>query len=87
MTDDPVVLEQPYEIVSVRQVAPPPGTEGFDWHCYVIVQGANTIRGYKQGNLEAVTREVEEIIDQLNERRLWKRGRVHLIPTPRKRAQ
>jgi len=87
MADDPRVLGQPYEVVSVRGVAAPPGTEGSGWHCYVIVQGPNTIRGYKQGNLEAVTREVDEIIDQLNERRVGKRGRVHLIPTPKKRAQ
>ncbi len=46
--------------------------DGYDWHCYVIVQGINTIHGYRQGNLRAVT---------LNERRLGKRGRVNLVPT------
>jgi hypothetical protein len=35
---------------------------GTGWHCYVIEQGENRIRGYQR----------------LNERRYGKRGRVHL---------
>jgi hypothetical protein len=51
------------------------------------VQGTNTIHGYRQGNLGAVTKAVEEIVFQLNERRTGKRGRVHLVmPTWKKAA-
>ena len=46
---------------------------GAGWHCYVIGQGANTIRGFKRGTLEAVRQSVEEIVMRLNERRLGKR--------------
>lgn len=46
---------------------------GTGWHCYVIAQGTNTIRGYKQGSLEIVRQAVEEIVTRLNERRLGKR--------------
>lgn len=80
-------MGQPYEIVSVGRAEPPPGTEGPDWHRYMIAQGSNTIHGYRQGNLKTVTRAVEEIVAQLNERRLGKRGRVNLVPTPKKKVQ
>ena len=77
-------MGQPYEIVSVKRAEPPPGVEGTDWYSYVIAQGSNTINGCRQGNLRAVTLPVEEIVVQLNERRLGKRGRVNLVPTPKK---
>ena len=78
---------EPYEIESIRRVKAPPDTEGSDWHRYIIVQGNNTINGYRKGNLNAVTMEVEELVAQLNQRRLGKRGRVNLVPTPRNRTE
>jgi hypothetical protein len=79
MTDESSAVEQPYEIVSVRRAKPPPGGKGSNWHRYVIAfEGSNTIHGYQQGSLRAVTRAVEEIVAQLNERHLGKRGRVQL---------
>jgi hypothetical protein len=79
MTDESLALEQPYEIVSVRRAKPPPGTEGSNWHRYVIAfEGRNSIHGYRQGNLTTVTRAVEEIVAQLNERHLGKPSRAHL---------
>jgi len=80
MTDESLALEQPYEIVSVRRAKPPPGGKGSNWYRYVIAfEGSNTIHGYQQGNLSAVTRAVEEIVAQLNERHLGKRGRINLV--------
>ena len=67
-----------FEIVSVEPADPPQGMVGSGWHCYIIEQGENTIRGYQQGNLRSVTRSVEEIVARLNDRRYGKRGRVHL---------
>ncbi len=84
MTDESSAMGQLYEIVSVRRAEPPRGAEGSDWHRYVIAQGSDTINGWRQGNLEAVTRVVEEFVAQLNERQLGKRGRVNLVPTPKK---
>ena len=83
MTDESLALEQPYAIVSVRRAKPPPGTEGPNWHRYVIAfEGTNTIHGYRQGNLRAVTSAVEEIVTKLNERHsrhVTKPDRVHLV--------
>ena len=83
MTDESSALELPYEIVSVRRAKPPPGTEGSNWYRYVIAfEGTNTIHGCRQGGLKAVTRAVEEIVAQLNERHLGrfsKPSRVHLV--------
>ncbi len=73
-------MAQPYEIVSVRRAEPPPGGKGSNWYCYVIAfEGTNTAHGCRQGGLKAVTREVEEIVAQLNERHLSKRGRINLV--------
>ncbi len=84
MTGEFLALEQPYEIVSVRRAKPPPGVEGSNWHQYVIAfEGRNTIHGYIQGNLKAVTRAVEEIVAQLNEKH-WQYStiprRVNRVP-------
>ena len=72
------MIEEDYQIVSVEPTDPPPGMAGTGWHCYIIEQGKNEIRGYQQGKLKAVTESVQEIVVRLNERRYGKRGRVHL---------
>ncbi len=76
-------MGQPFEIVSVRRAEPPPGGKGSNWYRYVIAfEGTDTIHGCRQGGLKAVTRAVEEIVAQLNERQLRqssKRGRVDLV--------
>ena len=87
MTDKLSAKGTAYKIVSIQRAEPPTGAEGSNWHRYVIEHGANTINGYQQGNLKGVTTAVEEIVAQLNERRLGKRGRVNLVPTPKKKTQ
>jgi hypothetical protein len=76
-------MKHPYEIVSVRRAEPPPGGEGSYWYSYVIAfEGTNNIHGCRQGGLKTVTRAVEEIVAQLNERyavHLSKPRRVHLV--------
>ncbi len=87
MTDESLALEQPYEIVSIRREKPPPGGKGSYWYRYVIAfEGTNTIHGCRQGGLKAVTRAVEEIVAQLNERQLGKRGRVNLVWPPKQKT-
>ena len=76
---------EPFKLTSVLREKPPAGAEGIGWHCYVITQGKNTIVGHTQGSANSVRLAVEEIVVHLNERRLFKRGRVHLIPSPKKR--
>lgn len=67
---------------------PPEHVTGTGWHCYVIGQGTNTIRGYQQGSLEAVRQSAEEIVTRLNERRLGKRGLGYLyVPTQGKAVE
>ncbi len=76
-------MEQPYEIVSVRRAEPPLGADGPYWYRYVIAfEGTNNIHGCRQGGLKAVTRAVEEIVAELNERHFGhstKPSRVHLV--------
>jgi len=73
------MIVENYEIESVKSTEPPPDMDGTDWHCYVIVQGSNKIRGYRQGDRSSVVTAVEEIVLQLNARRFGKRGRVHVV--------
>ena len=83
MTDESSALGQPYEIVSVQRAEPPPGAEGPNWYSYVIAfEGTDNIHGCRQGGLKAVTKAVEEIVAQLNERHIGqfsKPRRVHLV--------
>lgn len=72
------MIEGDYRIISVEPVDAPAQMSGSGWHCYVIGQGSNRIRGYRRGNLMSVTESVEEIVARLNERRIVKRARVHL---------
>ncbi len=69
MSDESSVMAQPYEIVSVRRAEPPLGADDSDWQHYVIAfEGSNSIHGYRQGSLKAVTRAVVEFAAKLNER-------------------
>ncbi len=87
MTDESPAMDQPYEIVSVRRAEPPPGGKGANWYRYVIAfEGTKTIHGCRQGGVKAVTSAVEEIVAQLNERHLGKRGRVNLMWPPKKKT-
>ena len=73
MRDESTAMEQPYEIVSVRRAEPPLGAEGSNWQHYMVAyEGRDSIHGYRQGDLKAVTRAVEEIVAKLNER--------HMVP-------
>ncbi len=77
-------MGQPYEIVSVRRAEPPPGGKGSYWYRYVIAfEGTNTIHGCQQGSLKDVTKAVEEIVAQMNERHhlrhVSKASRVDLV--------
>ena len=76
-------MGQYYEIVSIQRAEPPPGAGGSNWYRYVIAfEGTNTIHGYRQGKLRAVTTAVEAIVAQLNKRHLGhlsKASRVDLV--------
>ena len=87
MTDEPAKLEPPYEVVEIRRTEAPDGSEGTDWHQYVIAfEGNSSIQGYQPGSLRTVKEAVDELVAQLNERHMGKRGRVNLVPTPKKTA-
>ena len=74
-------LTEQYELENIEKAAAPDGGSGKDWFRYTIIQGRNTITGYRQGSQRTVTRAVKDIILELNERRVGKRGRVHLTPS------
>ena len=74
--------------MSVEPTDPPEDMTGTGWHCYIIEQGRNRIRGYKPGSLASVTGSVQELVARLNDRRNGKRGRAQLTLAPaRKKAK
>jgi hypothetical protein len=77
------LTDEDYEILSIEPTDPPGDMVGTGWHCYIIAQGENTIRGYQRGDIKTVRRAVEEIVARLNERRYGKKGRVHLTMSPK----
>jgi hypothetical protein len=73
-------LEEPsddeaYRLVSIATTRAPAGCVGRDWFSYRISQGSNWITGYRQGDLQTVTDEVDKIVIALNERRQGTMGR------------
>ena len=89
MAIEVLATPQSYEIVSVSRAKPMPDPEGSTWYSYVIsYEGKDSIHGCRQGDLEAVTIAVEEVVTLLNERHLGhfrKPGRVHVALTPKKK--
>lgn len=81
------IIEENFEIVSVKPTTTPAGMEGDDWYCYKIAQGKNTIRGYRQGDRQIVVEAAEEIVTQLNERRLGKGARAQLAKSKAEAAK
>ncbi len=90
MTEKIIPLHEeapPFSIGKVESVEPPAEGAGKYWCKYTIVQGHNTITGYRQGGVKAVRKAVTTIVADMNQRRMGKRGRVHLTssskPKPR----
>jgi hypothetical protein len=87
MTGATPAMGYPYEMVSVGRSDAPAGAEtGSEWHRYVIAHGDQRINGCRQGSLAVVTAAVEKIVVQLNDRRLSKGGRTHIVLRGRKPA-
>jgi hypothetical protein len=76
----------PFSIGVIESIDPPEDGAGKYWCRYTIVQGPNTITGYRQGGVKAVRKAVGEIVADMNQRRMGKRGRVHLTPPSKPRA-
>lgn len=87
MTDSQRTLENPYRLISVQRVGVPVGADGSDWHQYVIRQGENEIRGFRQGTELAVIAVAEQMVTDLNERRSHKPGRRQIVLRGRKPRQ
>ncbi len=80
-----VLDEDAYILVSIAKADAPVFSEEGNWHRYVISQGKNQIVGHRPGSLDNVRQAVEELIVQLNARRVPKPGRVHItVGSPKK---
>ena len=89
ITDIPVAPREgapPFSIGHVESTVPPAEGAGKFWCKYTIVQGTSTITGYRQGGVKAVKEAVGEIVADMNQRRMGKRGRVHLTPSGKPKA-
>lgn len=69
--DESAILK--YRVVTVEKTTPPEGTEGDNWHRYVIGRGNSQIEGKKSGSLSAVTEHAETVAEEFN-LRMGRRG-------------
>jgi len=76
----------PFAVGNIESIEPPVEGAGKFWCRYTIVQGSNTITGYRQGGVKAVKKAVGEIVADMNQRRMGKRGRVHLTSSAKSQA-
>ena len=76
----------PFSVGIIESIDPPEEGAGKYWCRYTIVQGTNTITGMRQGGVKAVKKAVGEIVADMNQRRMGKRGRVHLTPPSKPKA-
>jgi hypothetical protein len=76
----------PFSVGIVEATDPPMEGAGKFWCKYTIVQGHNTINGIRQGGVKAVKQAVGEIVTDMNQRRMGKRGRVHQTPSGKPKA-
>lgn len=79
-------MGEPFALSAVDQTEPPVAGEDGTWCRYTITQGENVITGYRKGSRTAVTRAVKAIVEDLNERRHGRRGRVHLTSSSSARS-
>ena len=81
-----VVRGEPFELVDIVEEsrAPADGIPG-TWYRYRITQGDSVITGLRQGSRQSVTLALEAVVEALNERRVGRRGRVHLTHPQRKK--
>lgn len=76
--------EPPFCLKSVEPTDGPEGGEG-DWFSYVIEQGDNQITGMRAGEESIIRRELGEMIERLNERRIGKsrtKSKTKVAPKP-----
>ncbi len=59
------ILQAPFRLDSLEDVAPPSGCEG-TWYRYVIKQGENVIVGLRAGAHSEVSATVSAYVDRLN---------------------
>ncbi len=76
-----------FKMVSVQATDPPDSAQGADWFRYVIGQGSNRIVGYRQGSSATVMLEVEQMVVQLNERRMGKYATPRGRPAGKQKAE
>jgi hypothetical protein len=70
-------MEQSYKVISIQSAEAPSGTDSSNWYDYVIeYAGATVVHGCRQGSLKEVTKAVDDIVGQLNERHGKKSGKA-----------
>jgi hypothetical protein len=67
--DNDTIAGERYRLTSVLAVSAPEGCAGDNWFVYRIMQGTNGITGYRRGDLERVSEDVQTIVTALNLRR------------------
>ena len=73
--------EDLFVVVSVEKSEAPQGADGKNWYRYVIERGKSQIVGNMRGSLKKVQTEVDEYVENLNQRNSLPKGRSQWAPT------
>ena len=73
-------LAAQFKVVSVEKSDAPQGSEGNNWHRYVVERGDSQIIGNMQGSLEKVKLKVNEFVENLNQRTASPKGNSQWAP-------
>ncbi|MDJ0927892.1 MAG: hypothetical protein QNJ73_09600 [Gammaproteobacteria bacterium] len=74
-----ITPDDPFELVAVKSCKPPDNGASGAWCEYTIAQGDNLITCVRQGSRTVVKNAATEIVAVLNDRRVTRRGRTHLV--------
>lgn len=74
-------------VVSVEKSEAPEGAGGDNWYRYVIERGSSQIVGNMRGSLQKVKKDVNEFVENLNERVASPKGRSLWSPTRTQQKQ
>lgn len=69
------VVNDAYRVLSIERTVAPGGADETDWFKYQIGVGKDVVTGYRRGTLLVVQRDVEDVVDGLNDRRMVGRNR------------
>jgi hypothetical protein len=66
-----------YHVETIEKTTPPDGATGKHWYRYVLKSGNSVMEGKMSGTLKQVILHADELVEQINARNSYGRGRSY----------